>query len=142
MDTQSVEDILEVEKDWMLLLSGGRAYIGCTSSSRDDVLQALSGSGLLVLEPAYEISVMNIPMQGPGGQVVVNKQIGAEPVLLSFEGSPFHLKPTGVCFFSGMKPGDRARYKGLVDQAEKLATAARADQAGLVLPGGKLPNAR
>jgi hypothetical protein len=140
MDKQSTADIQQMSDDdkWALIFSGGRAYLGC---SRDGMSGAFHDA-LVSFNPIYEITVMNIPMQGPGGQVLFNKQISSEPVLLSFEGSPVYLKVSGFCPFSEMKPGDRARYKGLADQAEKLATAARADQAGLVLPGGKLPNAR
>lgn len=130
MGTEPAKDL------WAVVFSGGKSYVGNITSGYKvrDSTDLLGGT--IALQPCYEIISQLIPMRGPQGQMVVSKNISAEPVIVTFdEASPVHLIPTGFMLFSEMKASDQARYKRLVETAAQMALESRASESGIVAPG-------
>lgn len=127
---------------WALVFSGGRAYIGASKPDEDlseRVMAEKLAKGVansVVLNPCYEVSVLVRQGQDNNGRPVMQKNVTAEPVMVSLEGSPVFLLYTGVIFFADMKESDRARYKSLAATAEQLALQARAAESGIVTSSG------
>lgn len=132
MGTEPSEDF------WALIMVGNRSFLGEVihhplSNTEEAADHLMSQPCVKVLTP-FEVTTTLMPMRGPDGRPAINKEISAEPVLLSFEGSPAYLKPTGLMFFREMQPGDRERYKKLIEQAKRLALGARASASGIAVP--------
>ncbi len=135
MDTESESDI------WAIVETASRTFIGQIRGTYDPdfvggIEHRVRRLDTLLMKPVYELTAMNIPMRGPQGQMIFNREISAQPYYLSFEECALRVQPVSVMLFSDMSENDRARYKGAVKEAEALATAARAKAAGIVPPKG------
>lgn len=130
MDTEPSKDL------WAIVQGGAKTFMGKLDSSagKDAVMSALTGGLPVTMSPVYELSVMHIPIRGPHGETALQKEITAAPFFLSFEEPRLHVVAEAFVFFDEMKPGDVRRYKRLIEQAEQLATRARAGDAGIVAP--------
>jgi hypothetical protein len=136
----------EPTKDlWALVLTSNRFFVGQLNPEKElsgDETMEFLGRVLelnepVVLCPVFEISAMLVPVPSERG-MVMQREVAASPVLVSFDDSPIHILPEAVSLFAEMKPEDRARYKRLVDQATRMAVNTRAAEAGLIT-AGKLP---
>jgi hypothetical protein len=91
------------------------------------------------MEPCYEVTSQLIPVgRDSNGAPIISKNISAEPILVSFSGSPLVMKADLLVRGEEMKKEDQARYKRLADTAAMMCREARAAEANILLPkGGK-----
>jgi hypothetical protein len=123
---------------WAVVLTFGGKYIGCFPKDYDKkaVLAAITRDSFVELSLAYEINTHNIPVPAGGGMQIM-RQISSSPFISTYDEAPLYLVVTGVQFLSDMKEADRNRYKGLVEEAGKIAMEARARSAGLAIGGDR-----
>ncbi len=116
---------------WALMLIGGRYFVGEIICQKEE--QPMPGA---VLESRRAIGeeVMVIPIRSASGAPAFRKEVTAEPLIFSWEGSPLHVKPDMVSQLRSMKPGDQERYKKIIADGERLIGELRAQAAGLVTP--------
>lgn len=122
------------EDFWSLVLSGSRYFLGVIKAHNAE-------KNTVKMEPCYEVSANLVPMRGPQGHQVLSKNISADPVLVSFAGSPMTLFITAISKGEDMQVSDQARYKKLAANAEKMALEARAADFGITTSGAAPPNA-
>ena len=128
---------------WVIVISSGLTYIGKPVFGKevegtDPITQAEEGK-FLKLSPAYQIQVSVIPMQ-TGKGITMQREITALPFLSTVRDAPLWVKPNVVQLIEDLQPQDKARYKGLVEQAAKFAQKLAEQDSGIQvtnrMPGG------
>jgi hypothetical protein len=122
---------------WALIITSGGKFIGEIDSTKDEMTELMANAGFITLKNAYEVSVNLIPIPTPNG-IMMQREVGCTPLIMTLHGAPLHVKPVAVQFFDEMHDLDAAGYKRLAGDADKAAVKARAAIAGITTAGGPL----
>jgi len=111
--------------NWAVATAGAKSYIG--------KVEGVSEAGdAMVLNPAYELIILNIPTQTPQG-IALQKMINCVPVGAASNDVRMHLRPTDIMYINELVEADQAEYKKLIEGARQVAISARASKAGIQL---------
>lgn len=111
---------------WAAVTAGAKSYIGKVVGGQSLELDRF------LLDPAYELIVLNIPIQTPQG-VALQKLVNCVPIGATSNDVKIYVQPTDVMYLDDLKESDRVEYKKLVEGARQVAIASRAGKAGIQL---------
>lgn len=127
---------------------GGKKYIGCFNMELEDVLKSIEENRPMVLYQAFEFINATMPVQGPRGEVGMQRISQCAPPNNCIMPDQLWVRVGDAQFFGDMEPQNLERHKGLVEQAMAQSMQARLQSSNIVIPkvglppgiaGGRLP---
>lgn len=125
----------------IVIVTGGKQYIGSIENERSDLLAQIADRKLLHITQAFELVSQNLPVQNPQtGEMGYRRLVRCAPVNNCLGIAKLHVTVEGIHFFSDMQEGDVIEHKKLVKNLEAMLIEARLAASGIVKPNMKGPS--
>lgn len=117
---------------WAVVTAGAEKCIGKIIPLKEE--EILTAPMSFKMEFALKLIVMDMPIQGPQGQLGFKHIVQCVPLDNGMHPATIFVQPTAIRYFKEMHEDDRRGHENIVKAAVESLEKARAEAAGIAVP--------